>query len=154
MVGTSTTKRGQNQQPEVGHGATARTYDVFRVRDAAYEPILASLKAKIIERYGTADERPSRHKQLYQEMKIGKGEWSRKLRGHTKFTFDEINFFIRHFDAPPGWPYVSWETGSANKRALETLARLASSEAPGVPVSPTPAVPSGHTDRRRRGGRK
>ncbi len=148
---------GPSQQPVVADPATLRTYATFCVRDSAYEPVLAALKAKIIDKYGTADERPSRHKVLYQDMRIGKGEWSRKFRGHTKFTYTEIEYLRRHFGAPSGWPFISWDLADANRRAHELLERTTAPRTaapPGEPVVPTPAASSGHTERRRRGGRK
>jgi hypothetical protein len=126
------------------------------VRDAAYEPVLAALKAKILERYGSPSERPSRHKQLYIAMALGKDEWSRKFRGHTKFSYDEIEWLRRHFEAPPGWPFISWEHAEALRNANEILRRAVQGTAPPreQPLAPDAAASSGHPERQRRGGRK
>ncbi len=128
------------------------------MRDLAYEPVLTNLKAKVVDKYGRPDEHPSRHKQLYQEMGLGKDEWSRKFRGETKFTYTEIEFLRRHFGAPRGWPFIDWDLADANRRAHDLLERTAASTPsaapPGNTINPGPAAPSGHTERRRRGGRK
>ncbi len=151
------------QQPDVGPSATVRTYDGFRVakglpvwlRDPAYKPIHDRLTAKIRDEYGSPDERPSRHKGLYQDMELDKTEWSRKFRGFTKFSYDEIEFLARRFKAPPGWPFIDWHLADANRKAQELLERTINVPHPvGLPAPPSSAAPTGHTERRRRGGRK
>lgn len=134
-----------------------RRYDGLHVPEQAYLEILANLTRAIRTKYGDPEERPSRHKQLYTEMHIGKDQWSRKFRGQTKFSFTEIEWLRQHFGAPRGWPYVEIEYAEALRRAHETLSRLieqSPSPPPGQPIIPPSAASSGHPERRRRGSRK
>jgi hypothetical protein len=121
-----------------------------------YEKVLQNIQEKVVQEYGTAEERPSRHKVLYgdERLDLDKSEWSRKFRGETKFTFDEISFLLDHFGAPPGWPYLSWNEADAARRAWELLERLATAgpaASPGAPGPMRPA-PSGQPERRKRRG--
>ena len=134
-------------------------YASFPVRDEAYRPILANLQVKIVEKYGSADERPSRHKELYTDMRLEKGEWSRKYRGKTKFTYTEIEELRRRFGGPKGWPFIDWDLADAIGRAhalVQQAARalLPTPAPPGHAPNPTSAASSGQTERRRRGGQK
>jgi len=116
-----------------------------------YEQALENIRAKVVDVYGPRKKRG--HKRLYETLEIGKGDWSRKWRGETRFSDEDISALVTHFEAPNGWPYISWDAATASERAMQLLERFAMSTAsPGPDVGPTAPASSGQPERRKRKG--
>jgi hypothetical protein len=64
-------------------------------------------------------------KALYDDMNWHKSEYSRKHRGQTPISDEEIARLVRLLRAPKGWPYISVEEGllveALGSRAAEVL---------------------------------
>jgi hypothetical protein len=152
MVGEPTTANAEKQQHLPVGTPTVRACAGFPVR-YTYGQILENIRAKIVEQYGEREDR--RHKELYLELGIPRDQWKRKFDGETKFNFREISALSETFEAPPGWPYISWDAADSNKRAMELLEKMAPGSTP-PPEHPTPesAAPSARPERRKRGGHK
>lgn len=114
----------------------------------SYEAVLSRVKEKVRLEFGGPGDR--RQKAIYEDPRVAmtKDAWSRKIRGETRFTFEELDKVADFFGASHGWPFIDWHYAEALRNAN---ARRAEAE-PGAPPGPGTASPSGRPGKRSTGG--
>lgn len=93
-----------------------------------------------------------RQKGIYEDPRVAmtKDAWSRKIRGETRFTFEELDKISDFFEAPHGWPFIDWHYAEA----LRDAQRARAEESAPAPPGPAPASPSGRPGKRTTGGQR